>query len=241
LTKKENNNIPPKKSIKELNEDDRPRERLKKYGAAYLSDSELLAILIRNGTKGYSAIDIARDLISEFKNLANLFSCDYSVFKKFNGLGDTKAITLAAAFELVKRIKAQPFEKNNKIQKPEDIANYYIPRLKGINNEIFRVLLLNSSNKIFREIIISQGTLNASIVHPREVFKIAISESAASIILLHNHPSGNPEPSKEDIIITRQIIDSGEIIGIKVLDYLQTLLLSGFPPHSTDCISAISH
>jgi DNA repair protein RadC len=220
LTKKENNNIPPKKSIKELNEDDRPRERLKKYGAAYLSDSELLAILIRNGTKGYSAIDIARDLISEFKNLANLFSCDYSVFKKFNGLGDTKAITLAAAFELVKRIKAQPFEKNNKIQKPEDIANYYIPRLKGINNEIFRVLLLNSSNKIFREIIISQGTLNASIVHPREVFKIAISESAASIILLHNHPSGNPEPSKEDIIITRQIIDSGEIIGIKVLDHI---------------------
>ncbi|MFH1049886.1 MAG: DNA repair protein RadC [bacterium] len=208
------------KSIKELNEDDRPRERLKKLGSGALSDSELIAILIRSGSKGYSAIDIARDLVLKYSGLANIASCDFSEFKKYKGLGETKAITLAAAFELGRRCQSEPFEPFKRIQSPGDIANFYIPRLRAEKAETFRTLLLNSSNHIFREIIVSQGTLNASLVHPREVFKTAISESAASIILLHNHPSGNPEPSKEDIHITRQLIESGNIIGIKVYDHI---------------------
>ncbi|MFC2131339.1 DNA repair protein RadC [Bacteroidota bacterium] len=208
------------KTIKDWREDERPRERFKKHGAGSLSDAELLAILIRSGTRGYSAIDIARDLIEKYSNLSNLFSSDFSEFKSFKGLGDTKAITLAAAFEIAKRFQSEPYENFKRIRKPEDIANYYIPRLRGAKTETFRALLLNASNNIFREIIVSQGTLNASLVHPREVFKTAISESAAAIILLHNHPSRNPEPSKEDIQITHQLIEAGEIIGIKVMDHI---------------------
>ncbi len=208
------------KSIKELSEDDRPRERLKKHGAKTLSDSDLLAILIRTGSKGYSAIDVAKDLVLDYSGLTALASCDFNEFKNFKGLGEAKAITLAAALELGKRLQSEPFEPFKRIQKPKDIANYYIPQLSGERTEAFRILLLNSSNNIFRERTISQGILNASLVHPREVFKPAISESAASIILLHNHPSGNPEPSKEDIQITRQIVEAGNIIGIKVIDHI---------------------
>ncbi|ROL61983.1 JAB domain-containing protein [Bacteroidetes/Chlorobi group bacterium ChocPot_Mid] len=208
------------RTIKELSKDDRPRERLQKFGASNLSDSELLAILIRSGSKGYSAIDISRDLIEKYSSLSNLSSCDYSEFKKFKGLAETKAVTLAAAFEIGKRIQSEPYVLLTKIQKPQDIANYFIPKLRNEKVETFRTLLLNSSNKIFREIIVSQGLLNVSLVHPREVFKTAISESAANIILLHNHPSGNPEPSKEDIHITKQLVDAGKIIGIGIYDHI---------------------
>jgi len=222
MSNKENSKEPENshRSIKELSEDDRPRERLKKFGVSNLSDSELLAVLIRSGTKGYSAIEVARDMISKHSTLSNIASSDFSEFKRFKGLGETKAITLAAAFEIGKRLQSEPFELKEKVQKPQDIANYYIPILRNEKAEVFRTLLLNSANKIFRNIEISRGILNASLVHPREVFKIAISESAASIILLHNHPSGNPEPSKEDIHITRQLVDSGKVIGISIYDHI---------------------
>lgn len=208
------------KSIREWREDERPRERLIKHGASSLSDTELLAIIIRSGTKGNSAIDIAREMINSYSNLTGLVSCDFSEFKNFKGLGPTKAVTLAAAFEIGRRFLSEPYETKKRISQPEDVAYYYIPRFRGENTEIFRVLLLNSSNHIFREIVVSRGSLNASIVHPREVFKTAITESAASIILLHNHPSGNPEPSKEDIQVTRDLVQAGEIIGIKVYDHI---------------------
>lgn len=222
MGKKENTTTPESnhKSIKEWREDERPRERLIKHGASSLSDAELLAIIIRSGSKGNSAIDIGRHMIERYSNLTGLVSCDFSEFKNFKGLGPAKAVTLAAAFEIGRRFLAEPYEHKNRISQPEDIAKFYIPRLRGEKTEFFRTLLLNSSNHIFRELVISQGTLNASIVHPREVFKTAISESAASIILLHNHPSGNPEPSKEDIQITRQLVSAGDIIGIKVYDHI---------------------
>jgi len=208
------------KNIKSLNEDDRPREKLRMHGAGALSDSELLAILIMSGSKGYSAIDVAVDLIKKYNGFSNLASYDYSEFKKFKGLGEVKAITLAAAFEIGRRCQAEPLKPLKRINKPADIANHFIPKLRDEKTETFRILLMNSSNKIFREVVVSQGILNASLVHPREVFKIAISESAASIILLHNHPSANPEPSQEDLNITRQLVEAGEIIGIKVYDHI---------------------
>jgi DNA repair protein RadC len=139
---------------------------------------------------------------------------------KIKGLGETKAITLAATFEIGKRIETGTAKELSKISQPEDIAKIYIPKYRGVRAEIFKVLLLNTANKIFREINVTEGILNASIVHPREVFRLAITESAASIILMHNHPSGNPEPSDEDRKITRQLIEASKIIDIKVLDHI---------------------
>lgn len=208
------------KSIKEWREDDRPREKLMKHGASTLSDAELLAILIGGGVPGYSAIDMARDLLELHENLEGIVSSDYTSYKQIKGMGDAKAVTLAAAFELGKRCTAVPFDEKFSVTSPEDLARFYIPRFFGEKTEKFRVLLLNASNKIIREVIISEGSLTASIVHPREVFKIAVSASAASIILMHNHPSGNPRPSREDIELTKQIVEAGEIMDIKVLDHM---------------------
>lgn len=208
------------KSIKEWRPDERPREKLIKNGAASLSDAELIAIIIRAGTKKYSAIDVARDLIDLYGNLSKLASCDVSELQKIKGIGRTKAVQIAAVFELVRRVQAEPYDPSKIIRSPEDVAKYYIPRLRNLRQETFWVLMLNSANQIIREVKITEGILNASIVHPREVFRTAITESAASIILLHNHPSGNPQPSNDDIIITKKLVQTGEIVDIKVLDHL---------------------
>ena len=212
-----NNNY---KSIREWREDDRPRERLVKNGAASLSDSELLAILISSGTKNFSALDIAKTLLDKYESVSNLATCDYSEFKNIKGLGFARAITLTAAFELAKRVGMRPFTGKSVMRTPEDIANHYIPRFLGARKETFHTLLLNSANHVFRDVVISEGILNASIVHPREVFRIAITESAASVILLHNHPSNSTEPSLEDINITKQLVEAGKLIEIKVLDHI---------------------
>lgn len=208
------------KAIRDWRKDERPRERMYLHGAETLSDAEILAILIRSGTKNFSAIDIAKALLERFGTLERLANSDISEIKQIKGMGFTKSITLSAAFEISKRLKSRPFDLKGVINSPTDVANYYIERLMGLNVEIFRVILLSSSNTIIREVIISSGTLNASIVHPREVFRLAITESCASIILLHNHPSGNVEPSKEDIKITKQLVEAGKIIDIKVLDHI---------------------
>lgn len=208
------------KSIKEWRPDERPREKLIKNGAASLSDAELIAIIIRAGTKNYSAIDVARDLIDLYGNLSKLASCDVSELQKIKGIGRTKAVQIAAVFELVRRVQAEPYDPSKIIRSPDDVAKYYIPRLRNLRQETFWVLMLNSANQIIREVKITEGILNASIVHPREVFRTAITESAASIILLHNHPSGNPQPSNDDIIITKKLVQTGEIVDIKVLDHL---------------------
>lgn len=211
---------PKHNTIKNWREDERPRERLLNNGASTLSDAELIAIIIRDGTVGKSALDIARELLGKFENLTNISSRDYSEFKQIKGLGQAKALTLSAVFEIAKRIQSEPFKNSETIKTPDEIAKLYIPKLRGLKTEIFRVILLNTKNAIIREEIISQGTLNSTIVHAREVFKIAIAESAASIILLHNHPSGNPEPSTEDILLTRELINAGKILNIKVFDHL---------------------
>lgn len=211
---------PSYRSIKEWRSDDRPRERLMLHGAHTLSDTELLAILIRSGTKGFSAIDAAKELLNRHDTLTKLASCDISEFRSVKGLGDTKAITLAATFEIGKRIESSPINKKKKINEPKNVADIYIPKFRGARKETFTVLLLNSANEIFREVIVSEGILNASIVHPREVFRLAITESAAAIILMHNHPSGNTTPSEDDKQITRQLVEASKIIDIKILDHI---------------------
>ena len=206
--------------IKHWQEDDRPREKLIKYGAKSLSDSELIAILIGFGTTGKSAIDIGRSLLDEFSNLTEMAKCDAKQLCKIEGIGLAKAVTVLAAFEISKRIVISPFTTKAQFNNAHDIAEYYLSKLRDLRTEVFRVLLLNSANQIIKEVIITEGILDRTVVHPREVFRQAIIEMAASIILIHNHPSGNVVPSAQDIDITKQLVKTGNIVGIKVIDHI---------------------
>ncbi|MCS7170389.1 MAG: DNA repair protein RadC, partial [Candidatus Kapabacteria bacterium] len=172
------------------------------------------------GTYGFSAVDVARELLQRFGSLTELASRDVSELRTVRGMGTVRAVVLSAAFELARRLQAEPFAARKVIRSPEDVARLYIPRLRGARTESFRVLLLNAANQIVREALVSEGTLTASLAHPREVFRLAITESAAAVILLHNHPSGNTEPSPEDIALTRQLVQAGKVIDIPVLDHL---------------------
>lgn len=208
-------------TVKELPVDDRPREKLLLKGAQSLSDAELIAILLRTGRKGKSVLDISRDLINSERNLALLATRSVQSLTNINGIGNDKAATLAAAFELSRRILSQSKWRNDKkITSPQDIANIYIPILRDEVKEKFIVVCLNSANKVIKEETISVGNLNSSVVHPREIFKVAIDNNSASIILIHNHPSGNPEPSNEDIRITKKMVESGKILEIPVFDHV---------------------
>jgi DNA repair protein RadC len=210
-----------KLTVKELPFDDRPREKLLLRGAQSLSDAELVAILLRTGKKGKSVIEIARELINSEGNLAMLATRTVDSLQKISGIGKDKAAALAAAFELSRRILSQPkWLSNKKITSPQDVAEIFIPILRDDNKEKFIVVCLNSANKIIKHEIISVGNLNSSVVHPREIFKVAIDNSSASIILIHNHPSGNPEPSNEDIRITKKIVETGKIMDIPIFDHL---------------------
>jgi DNA repair protein RadC len=207
--------------VKDLPLDDRPREKLIMRGAQSLTDAELIAILLRTGKKGKSVLEIARDIINSDGNLAVLAGKTVDSLQKIDGIGKDKSATLAAAFELSRRILSQSkWFSNKKIASPGEIAEIFIPILRDEIKEKFIVVCLSSSNKIIKYETISIGNLNSSIVHPREIYKVAIDCSSASIILIHNHPSGNPEPSNEDIAITKKIVEAGKIMDIPVFDHL---------------------
>jgi len=207
-------------TIKDLPTDERPREKLYKYGTKYLSNSELLAILIRTGSKAKTALEVSQNLLALDKmGLAYLSQCSVDELSTIEGIGKCKASQILAAIEIGKRISVH----NNevvKINSPLDVVNLLMEELKFKKREYFKIIMLNTKNVIITIENISIGSLNSSIVHPREVFKEAIKRSSASIILVHNHPSGDPTPSKEDISITNRLIECGEIIGIKVLDHI---------------------
>lgn len=206
--------------VKDLPIDDRPREKLLLRGAQSLSDSELIAILLRTGTKGKSVLEISKSIINE-NNLGLLATNSVESFTKINGIGKDKAATLSAAFELARRVNFQnKWFSNKKITSPGDLAEMFIPILRDEVKEKFIVVCLNTSNQIIKYETISVGNLNSSIVHPREVFKVAIDNNSASLFLMHNHPSGNTEPSREDISITKRLVDAGKILDINILDHL---------------------
>ncbi|MCU7491892.1 MAG: RadC family protein [Bacteroidota bacterium] len=207
--------------VKDLPLDDRPREKLILRGPQSLSDTELLAILLRVGTRGKSVIELAQELISKYASLAVLASLSVAALKNGHGIGQDKAATLVAVFEVSRRIASQSkLSRNRKITGPKDVADIFIPILRDELKERFMVLCLNSSNKIIKEEVISVGNLNSSIVHPREVFKVAIENNSANIILMHNHPSGNAEPSNEDISITKRLVEAGKLMDIHVFDHI---------------------
>ena len=206
-------------TIKEWPEDDRPREKMIQRGAEALTEAELLAILIRTGTKGTTAVDLAKGLLAEGMTLQNLAQMTPIEFKKFN-IGRARATAIVAAFELSRRFKPADGADQPIFRTPEDVAKKFFAKFRDIKHEEFWSLLLSSSNRLVAERRITSGTLNTSLVHPRECFKPAIRESAASVIFLHNHPSGNPEPSAEDIAVTHQLVESGKILGIPVHDHI---------------------
>jgi DNA repair protein RadC len=185
-----------------------------------LSDSELLALVVRHGTAGASAMDLSRTLISEFDGLPRLASRNVLELRRVRGMGPAKSVAVAAAFELGRRAASGAAPGKTPVSSPRDVARHFGPVMRHLKQEVFKVLLLDSANHLLRDVTISTGILNSSLVHPREVFQPAILEPAAGIILLHNHPSGNPEPSGEDIRITRQLAEAGRILGIPVHDHV---------------------
>jgi len=199
---------------------ERPRERLLQDGPQHLTEAELLGILLGKGTRRKTAIDLARELLDRYESLHKLFSRSPSELTTVKGIGSAKAAILSAAFELVRRIQSRKDVDRPLFKRSSDVADHYLPLVRDLRKEVFKVLLLNRANRFIREVFVSEGTLDASIVHPRDVFKEALLEPAAGIILIHNHPSGNPSPSDEDLRITKQLVDAGRLLGIKVYDHI---------------------
>jgi DNA repair protein RadC len=206
-------------TIKQWPVGERPREKLAKQGPASLTEAELLAILIRSGSRGATAVDLAKKLLSDHRTLRDLARMSVADLGAL-GIGRVRAAAIVAAFELLRRLPAGDGADRPVMQAPEDVARVFSPRLRDLRHEEFWALLLTTSNHLMRDIRITSGTLNSSLVHPRECFADALKEKAASIIFVHNHPSGNPEPSHEDLAITRQLKDAGNILGIPVYDHI---------------------
>jgi DNA repair protein RadC len=199
---------------------ERPRERLLQFGSHTLTDAELLGILLGKGMKRKTAIDLARELLDQYESLPRLFSRSPSELMKVKGIGLAKAAILCAAFELVRRIQSRKGEAQVSFKRSSDVASHFLPLMRDLRKEVFKVLLLNRANRLIREVSISEGTLDASIVHPRDVFREALLEPASGVILIHNHPSGNSNPSEEDLRITKQLVEAGRLLGINVYDHL---------------------
>ncbi len=189
-------------------------------GPGYLTESELVAILLRTGSRDQTAVDLAKTILRYSGNLKKLAEMPYQELYRLKGVGPVKAVTLLAAFELGRRLASFPASEKLKIDGPEIVFRKYGPLLGHLNREVFIILVLNSANFLMRDVRISEGTLNASLVHPREVFRPAILESAASIILVHNHPSGEARPSNHDRLITEQLVKVGRLLDIPVLDHV---------------------
>src|SRR5690554_73685 len=206
--------------IKSLPVEERPRERLEKYGAQSLSNAELLAILLRTGAAGHSALDLAGIILVRFRNLSEIAAAGIGELSQIKGMGLSKTVQLLAAFELGRRLHISELSQTSRVSSPGDVAELVMPRLRFLKQEHFLVIHLNTKNKILSEETISKGTLDSSLVHPREVFKTAVKNSSAALILVHNHPSGDPQPSNDDLNLTRRLKEAGEIMGIPILDHL---------------------
>jgi len=205
--------------IQDMQKDERPRERLIKNGPSALSDSELLAIILRTGSKQENVINLSQRILKEY-NIKQLSQVNLTQLMKVHGVKESKAAQIAACFEIARRLESFKDVEKPKISSPEDVYRRVYPRMREQKKEMFIELCLDTKNQIIREDIISVGSLNANIVHPREVFKLALAESAAHIIVAHNHPSGDPTPSREDIEITKKLAQTGNIMGITVLDHV---------------------
>jgi DNA repair protein RadC len=207
-------------TVRDLPRQERPRERLQKFGPEALSAQELLALVIGRGIPRKSVMSIAQELMAKFGNVKAIGQATIEELSQIKGIGLAKAAQIKACFELGRREELEPELKDFNIKDPETVVKAIRASIKDKAKEHFKLILLNPRNKIIGISTISIGTLNASLVHPREVFKDAIMHSAASVVLAHNHPSGDPEPSEDDLKITKKLVDSGKILGIEVLDHI---------------------
>ncbi|MBU4590619.1 MAG: DNA repair protein RadC [Candidatus Omnitrophica bacterium] len=214
------NKVSYKKSIKKWPMDERPRERLFKYGEHTLSNAELLAILFKNGSLGSSAVDLGREVITHFKTFRNMSHSDVEELRKFKGIGDAKIAQLRSAFEIGRRFMCEEKKILGTVNSPKEVADFLMPRLRDLKKEIFQVLLLDSKNNIIDIVEIEEGTVDQAAPHVREIVLKAIQNFAVSIIAVHNHPSGDPEPSEEDTAFTENLKRAGEALQLNVLDHI---------------------
>lgn len=208
-------------SIRNWPKDDRPREKLLKNGEHTLSNSELLAILLRSGVKGQSAVDLARKILQKFKTFRHMSHADLSQWKEFKGLGQAKITQIKAAIEIGRRFREDEVKEDQpKIRSSKEVVEILMPRMRDLKKEVFKILFLNSKNKIIEISEIAQGTVNQANPIIREIFQKALQSFASSIICAHNHPAGDPVPSREDKDFTRELQKAGKIMQVKVLDHV---------------------
>ncbi len=208
--------------IKDWPEAERPREKLLRQGAEALSDAELLALVLRTGDAASqaSALDHARLLLARFGSLRALAGATTGELCQLRGIGPAKAAELQAVFQIARRFSTQALRPGERFTSSAEVFRHYHERLRDRRKEVFLALLLDSKNRVLREVQVSEGSLTASIVHPREVFAPVVRESAAAVLFVHNHPSGDPTPSREDLEITARLREAGELMGVRVLDHI---------------------
>jgi DNA repair protein RadC len=205
--------------IQDIPEEERPRERLIRNGPEALSNAELLGIILRTGSREENVVNLCSRILTEY-SIKQLSLANVSRLMQVHGVGKAKAAQIAAVFELARRLETFVEEPKRKVCSPKDVYTLMYPKMREQKKEKFITLCLDTKNQILREEVVSIGSLNASIVHPREVFKSALMESSASVIMVHNHPSGDPSPSREDIMVTEKMVEGGKILGIDVLDHI---------------------
>ena len=206
--------------IKEIFLQDRPREKLMTYGASLLSEEELLAILINSGTAKCSAIELGKQVIEKANGIRGLADITLEQLMSIKGIGAGKATKIYAALELSKRISKMKAAERYHIDSPETVADIFMEELRYQKKEVVKLLLLDTKGGIVGDVQLSEGSLNSSIVHPREVFREAVIRCANTLVLVHNHPSGDPTPSEQDILLTRRMVDAGKIMGIELIDHI---------------------
>lgn len=210
-------------NIKEMACEERPYERCERFGASNLTDSELLAVLLRTGTRGESALQLAEKILHPIfsqKGVLNLHQWTYEQLRQIKGVGKVKALQILCISELAKRLAKASAQEGLNFSAPATIARYYMEDMRHAKQEMMKLLLLNTKTRLIGETDVSKGTVNMAVISPRELFVEALQKNAVYIVLLHNHPSGDPTPSKEDVLITRRIQDAGELIGIELLDHI---------------------
>ncbi len=210
-------------TVKELPTSERPYEKCERYGAAALSDAELLAVILRTGTKQLRAIDLAVNILNYSTAYPGLKGLNYLTLKEFTrikGVGRVKAIELLCMTELTKRMSREIHRDSLKLITPQSVADYYMQDMRHLAKEQVMLVMMDSKNRIIKDLIISEGTVNTSIMPTREVYVHAVKYEAVNIILLHNHPSGDPTPSAEDIRVTKKLYEAGNLIGITLMDHL---------------------
>jgi DNA repair protein RadC len=212
--------MPDSMRLKDQPASERPRERLVAHGAEALSNAELIAILLRTGLRGANAVEVGRQLLQKFGSLQSLALASVDDLRAVKGIGRDKAVTLVAAFALAQKMAKELQDESPVLDNPENVVRLVRAKNLLLETEQFQVLLLNTRKRLIRAEKISDGTLDTILVHPREVFKSAIAANAAAIVLVHNHPSGDPTPSEADIKVTRDLIRAGQLLKIDVLDHV---------------------